>query len=70
MLSQINTKPSFFNVEISDFQTRFTMSSGFLSLLTLARHAVEVENWSGLTFFVHRAEADSLSSGVVTDSLP
>ena len=58
VLSQI----SFVKVKRSVFQTRFMMSSGFFALLTLARHAVKVENRSGLTFFVHRAEADSLSS--------
>ena len=36
--------------------------SGFFALLTQARHAVKFENRSGLTFCVHRAEADSLSS--------
>ena len=58
VLSQINTIASFVKVKLSDFQT---MSSGFFALLTPARHAVKVENRSGLTFF-HRAEADSLSS--------
>ena len=47
---------------VSDFQTRFMMSSGFFALLTPARHAVKVENRSRLTFFVHRAEVDTLSS--------
>ena len=46
------------------------MSSGFFPLLTLVRHAVKVENRSGLTFFVHMAEADSLYSRVVADSFP
>ena len=56
VLSQINTIASFVKVKISDFQTRFhTMSSGFL--LLPASH-----DGSGLTFFVHRAEADSLPS--------
>ena len=54
----------------SDFQTCFMMSSGFFALLTLARHAVKVENRSGLTFFVHRAEANSLSRRVVAYSFP
>ena len=68
-LSQINTIASFVKVKISHFQAHFTMSSGFFALLTLARRTVKVENRSGLTLFVHRAEADSLSSRVVTDSL-
>ena len=51
VLSQINTITSFVKVKISDFQTCFKMSSGFFALLTLARHAVKVENRSGLTFF-------------------
>ena len=38
-------------VKISDCQTRFTMSSGFFALVTPARHAVQVENRSGLTHF-------------------
>ena len=35
-----------------------------ISLLSVtpARHTVKVENRSGLTFFVHRADANSLSS--------
>ena len=61
-LSQINTIASFVKVKISDIQTRFTMSSGFFALLTPARHDVKAENRSGLTFFVHRADTDSLSS--------
>ena len=50
VLSQINTIGSFVKVEISDFQTRFIMSSGFFALLTLARRTVKVENRSGMTF--------------------
>ena len=38
----INTIASFVKVKISDFQTRFTRSSGFFAL--------KVENRSGLTF--------------------
>ena len=59
VLSQINTKASFVKVKISNFQTRFNDE---YVLPTSARHAVKVENRSRLTFFVHRAEADSLSS--------
>ena len=59
VLSQINTTASFVKVKISDASM---MSSGFTALLTPTRHAIKVENRSGLTFFVHRAEADSLSS--------
>ena len=70
MLSDINTIASFIKVKISDFQSHFMMKSGFLALLTPARHAVKVENRSGLTIFVHRAEADSLSSRVVADFFP
>ena len=44
------TIASFAKVKTSDFQTRFTVSSGFFALLTSARHSVKVENWSGLTF--------------------
>ena len=54
VLSQINTIASLLvKVKISDFQTRFTMSSGFFALLTPARHVVSL---------VHRVEADSFSS--------
>ena len=44
VLSQINTIASFVNVKISYFQSRSTMSSGFL--LLPASH-----DGSGLTFF-------------------
>ena len=52
---------SFVKVKVSDFQTCFhnelvsIMSSGFL-LLPASQYG------SGLTFFVHRAEAESLPS--------
>ena len=59
VLSQFNTIASFVKVKISDFQTCFHDE---YALPTPARHAVKVENRSGLTFFVHRAEADSLSN--------
>ena len=55
VLSQINTIVSFVKVKISDFQLASTMSNGFL--LILGNH-----DGSGLTFFVRRAEADSLPS--------
>ena len=48
VLSQIDTIASFFKVKISDFQTRFHDE---YALLTLARHAVKVENRSRLIFF-------------------
>ena len=41
VLSQIDTIASFLKVKISDFQTRFHDE---YALLTLARHAVKVEN--------------------------
>ena len=44
--ARINTITSF--VLKSDFQTRFTMSSGFFALLTPERHAIKVENRTGL----------------------
>ena len=64
VLSQINTYTVayFVKVKIFDFQTHFTVSSGFFALLTPARDAVKVENRSGLIIFVHRAETDSFPS--------
>ena len=57
VLSQINTIASFLNSKDLIFKLASTMSSGFL--LLPASH-----DGSGLTFFVHRAEADSLPSRV------
>ena len=48
-----------FVVIISDFQTRFNDE---YALPTWRGTTVKVDNRSRLTFFVHRAEADSLSS--------
>ena len=50
VLSQINTIASFIKVKISDFQTRFHNELWLLAA---------PGEW-GLTFCVHRAEADSL----------
>ena len=55
------TKASFIKVKISDFQNRFNDEYAH-AFPTSARQAVKVENRSRLTFFVHWAEADSLSS--------
>ena len=63
VLSQINTIASFVKVKYMIFKLASTMSSVFL-LLPMSHDG------SGLTFFVHRAEADSLPSYVVTDSFP
>ena len=56
VISQINTTAYFVKVKISDFQTRFHDDC---ALLTPARHAV---SWKRADSFVHRVEADSLSS--------
>ena len=60
--SQINTIPSFIKVKISsDFQTRFHDE---YALPTPARHAVKVENRSGLTLLcIGRRLTHQLSSG-------
>ena len=55
VLSQIHTIASFVKVKYLIFKLASTMSSGFL--LLLASH-----DGIGLTFCVHRAEADSLHS--------
>ena len=59
VLSQINIIASFIKVIIPDFQTRFNDE---YALPTWRGTTVKVDNRSRLTFFVHRAEADSLSS--------